>query len=430
MAYLSGNIAQFQVTFTMQATGAVVDPTTITFKYQMNGGAFTSPWTYTSALTPSVGVIARISTGVYEVWVDTTSLSGVLTGEWVSTGTGAAAAIDTVTVGQTTGTGLTFGDLIETVFRRVVGPVSERTVTINQTGGIGSADTTVTFAGPQTGTVIPGCRLSCELEDMLVTSVSGQVATVERGFLGSTAATHANSTLMYINPTVSRFDIGVAINDDLRDLSSPQNGLFRVGTATLTYNAVYRGYDLSALPANWTSILGVSYRTLDPSRRFPVITQYDIRRYGAANTDPAFPSGSAIVLYEEAYPGLPVYVTYSAPFLPLVQTTDSIINTPATNDQAPPIATGTNYVNGYPSATVANLALTMADIPPLGATAALIQPQEIGRNNMGIQPNPRRAAEIPAQAIASSTNAMLLRRAARISAEADRLAVLYPDQRR
>jgi hypothetical protein len=428
MAYLNGNIAQFTVTFTTEATGAVIDPTTITFKYQTNGGAFTTPITYTSATTPSVGVIARISTGVYETWVDTTSLSGVLTGEWVSTGTGAAAVTDTVTIGATQGTGLTFGDLIETVFRRTIGPVQQRTITINQTGGIGSGDTTVTFAGPQSGTVLPGVVLSCELENLYVQSVSGQVATVIRGYEGSLPATHANGTLMYIDSTVTRFDIAQAINDDLRDLSA--NGLFRVGVAQLTYNAVFQGYDLSALPSNWMAILGVAYREISPARRFPVITEFDIRRWNSTTTDPAFPSGSAIILYEAGFPGLPLYVTYSAPFIPLVSVTDSVINTPAVNDQAPPIATGTNYVNGYPSSLVSNLALTMVDIPPLGATAALIQPQEIGRDNMGIQPNPRRAAEVPAQAISSSTNAMLIRRAARISAEADRLSVAYPDQRR
>lgn len=430
MAYLNGNIAQFTVTFTTEATGAVIDPTTVTFKYQTNGGAFTAPITYTNAVTPAVGVIARISTGVYETWVDTTSLSGVLTGEWISTGTGAAAATDTVTIGATAGSGLTFGDLIETVFRRAIGPVQQRTVQINQTGGIGSGDTTVTFSGPQTGTVAPGVVLSCDLENMLVTSVTGQVATVVRGYGGSSAATHANATLMYIDSTVTKFDIGVAINDDLRDLSSPTNGLFRVNTATLTYSAVYKGYDLSALPSNWISILGVTYRDILPDRRFPVITQFDIRRWNNTTTDSAFPSGSGLVLYEEGYPGLPVQVTYSAPFIPLVSITDSVTTTPAVNDQAPPIATGSGYVNGYPSALVPNLALTMVDIPPLGATAALIQPQEIGRDNMAIQPNPRRAAEVPAQAISSSTNAMLIRRAARIAAEADRLAVAYPDQRR
>ena len=423
MAYLNGNIAQFTVTFTTEATGAAIDPSAVTFKYQLNGGAYTTPWTYVSATTPAVGVIARTGTGIYEVWVDTTLLSGVLTGVWVSTGTGAASVADTVTIGQTTGTDTTFGDIIETVFRRTIGPVQERTVAINQTGGIGSGDTTITFSGAQSNAVVPGIKFSIDLEDIFVVSVSGQVATVIRGFNGSVAATHTNATLIYINSRVTKFDIGQAINDDLHDLSSPRNGLFRVGVASITYNAVYMGYDLGALPSNFISILGVSYREVSPVRRFPLITEFDVRRWNSGTTDSAFPSGAGIILYQNAYPGLPMYVTYSAPFIPLVSITDSVVNTPVVNDPAPPN-------NGYGTlATVPNLAFTMTDIPALGATAALIQPQEISRDNMGFQPDPRKGPEVPAQAIASATNAMLTRRTARISAEADRLYVAYPDRR-
>ena len=146
-------------------------------------------------------------------------------------------------------------------------------------------------------------------------------------------------------------------------------------------------------------------------------------------TDAAFPSGNALILYQDAYPGLPFYVTYSAPFLPLVNVNDSVTNTPAINDQAPPTATGTGYVNGYPAALVPNLALTMLDFPPLGATAALIQPQEITRNAIGIQTSTRNMEEVPAQAVTTSTNALLVRRAQRISAESDRLYVAYPNRR-
>jgi hypothetical protein len=118
---------------------------------------------------------------------------------------------------------------------------------------------------------------------------------------------------------------------------------------------------------------------------------------------------------------MPIYVTYSAPFIPLVLPSDSVLNTPAVNDPMPP-------VNGYPQVTVPNLTTTMLDIPPLGATAALIQPQEIARNDMGSEPDPRKAPEIPAQAVASSTNAMLVRREVRIGAERNRLYIKYPNQ--
>jgi hypothetical protein len=420
MAYLAGNVAQFTVTFTNEATGDVVDPTTIEFSYSINGGSYTSPWTYTNATTPAVGVIARISTGIYEVWVDTTGLSGILTGLWVSTGTNQASVEDSITIGQTTGSGLTFGDLIAVVMSRAVGPVQERFAQINQTGGISSTTPSVPYDGPQADGVEPGCRLSVDLEEMLVTSTSDGTAQVIRGYNNSQQATHADDALLFINPVVTANAAAQAINDDLNDLSA--QGLFRVGVAVVTWNPVFAGYDLGALPANYINILDVTRRTISPTRYFPRITDWDRRDYTQQVTDSAFPSGQALIIYEDADPGQPLYVTYSAPFIPLVNWTDSVLNTPAINDPAPPY-------NGYSTPTVPNLAVTMTDIPPLGAAAAIIQPLEISRNDMTAQPDPQKAADVPAQAIASSTNAMLLRRAARISAEADRLYLKYPTRR-
>ena len=421
MATLSGNIVQFSVTFTNASTDALVDPSVVEFSYSIAGGAFTTPWTYASASTPAVGVVARISAGLYEVWVDSTGMSGVLIGKWVSTGTGAASVTDTITIGSASSTGPTFGDLINTAYRRIVGPVQEAAVQINQTGGIGSTDSTVTFSGPQSAAVLPGVKLSCDIEDMFVVSVSGQVATVQRGFGGSSPAVHANGANLYINARVTKFDIAQAINDDLLDMSSVTNGLFRVGTATITYNPVFMGYDLGAIPSNFTHILGVSYRNIAPTRNFPLITEFEVRRW-APGTDSAFPSGNGLIVYQEAYPGLPMQVTYAAPFIPLVLESDSVTNTPVANDPNPP-------ANGYSGSTAPNLASTMTDIPVLGATIATIQPQEIGRNDLTSQPDPGISTLVPATAISSSVNALILRRAARINAEADRLYVAYPDRR-
>ena len=315
----------------------------------------------------------------------------------------------------------TFGDLIENVFRRVSGPVQEQIVSVNKTGGVLVGDLTVTFAGPQSAAVLPGVKISIDIEDMLVTGVTGQVATVVRGFAGSTESTHVDASLIYINSTVTRFDIAQAINDDLNDLSGL--GLFRVGVATLSWNPVFYGYDLGALPTNYVNILGVEFRTIDPSRRFPSITEFDIRRWNSTTTDSAFPSGNALILYERGDPGQPIYVTYSAPFLPLVALTDSITSTPVANDPAPP-------PNGYGTlTTVPNLALTMTDIPPLGATIAIIQPHEISRNDMGANPDPRLAPEVPPGAVANSVAGLAQRRMSRINTEADRLYVQYPNRK-
>ena len=62
-----------------------------------------------------------------------------------------------ITVGgsASTGVGTTFGDLIEKVYRRVMGGIRERTIQINQSGGIGSTDTTVVLSGAQVTGIYP-----------------------------------------------------------------------------------------------------------------------------------------------------------------------------------------------------------------------------------------------------------------------------------
>lgn len=308
-----------------------------------------------------------------------------------------------------------FSDVIEKVYRRAMGGIRERTVTLN--GSITSSATTATLSGPQTIGIAPGVILAIGMELALVTlwNSSTLVATLSRGYLGSTAAAQASGELCYINPRYSRFDCGVAINDDLRSLSSPSNGLFRVGTAAITYNPVFSGYDLGLLPGNFIGILDVRYKIAPPYRTYPAVRHWKTLR-GMPTSD--FPSNNALIIYDGGWPGLPIYVTYSAPFIPLVALTDSLENTPAANDPSPPYST-------YGTTNVVNLTSTMVDLPPLGAEIDLTQPREISRNFMESQPDARKAVEVVAGAVAGSVNALVARRASRISEEADRLTRQY-----
>jgi hypothetical protein len=325
-----------------------------------------------------------------------------------------------ITVGgsSSTGNGTTFGDLIEKVYRRVMGGLRERTVQLSV--HCVSTDATVTVTGPQASSIAPGVILAVELELLYVTAwnVSTGVATVQRGYLGSVANDHPLNATCYINPRYSRYDIGIAINDDLRSLSSPTNGLFRVGVAEIIYNPVFQGYDLGDLPSNFIDILEVRYRIAPPFRTFPAIKHWKVIRWDPSTTDPVFPSGRGLVIHEGGWPGLPIYVTYSAPFIRFVDTNDSVFNTPASNDEAPPN-------NGYQHSTVTNLTPTMIDLPPLGAEIDLTLPREISRNFMESQPDPRKAQEVTPGAVAGSVNALVARRMQRINEEADRLQRQY-----
>jgi len=327
--------------------------------------------------------------------------------------------------------GVTFGSLIETTYRRLLS--GQRDVTCILTNAL--TDTTSTsfpLSGVQTNMVTPGGILSIDMEVMYIQSWDGINVTVVRGYAGSTAATHAAATVVYCNPKFTKFDIGVAINDDLRDLSSPEKGLYRIESTAITYNPVFQGYDLGDLPKNFIDVLSINYRIAPPSHNFPAIRRWRVQRamFNSFNVaDSIFPSGQGIQIYEPGFPGLPMYVMASAPFLPLVNLTDDVTQTPYNNldkDDAP-----NNLGNVVPLGTdgkpllVSNLPSTAIDLPILGAQIALMAPREIKRNFIEGQPDPRKSADVPVGAITSSVKALIALRESRLSAEADRLSRQY-----
>jgi hypothetical protein len=241
--------------------------------------------------------------------------------------------------------------------------------------------------------------VAMELELMLVINVDATTSTVTvvRGYLGSTAASHASGTLITVSPVVSDYQIFQALNEDLDDLSSPLNGLFKISTVgPFTYNISTRGYDLAA---DVIDIVDVRYHGLgSPLKRYPKLTRYEIVR-GQSATD--FPSGVGMIIYSYAAPGQPIVVRYKAPFTHFSSLTDD-------------------------ASSVAGLGASMMDIPPLGAAIRLIETTEIKRNRTEFQGEPRRASEVPPGAIRQSTAGLEKRRQVRIQAEAARLFQQFP----
>jgi hypothetical protein len=88
----AGTAVAVTATF-VDPTGAVTDPTTVTFKFKA-GAAATISWTY------AAGQVTKVSTGVYTATLDTTGLAGNWTVEIL--GTGACAAVSSVSFAVTT----------------------------------------------------------------------------------------------------------------------------------------------------------------------------------------------------------------------------------------------------------------------------------------------------------------------------------------
>lgn len=249
----------------------------------------------------------------------------------------------------------TFSDVIQKTRRRLMSGAREYTTQLTQNYTAGGAQLHVpqgagtTSTGAFSGAIQPGTLLGIDLEMFLVQGVTtAGVITVQGGYLGSTPANHnAANSIVYINPRFSLYDIGVAINDDLLDLSSPGNGLGQILYTDQTFNPTYQGYDLGNTFVSPTSrVLEVSYQIAPPVRTYPLIRKGDWRVIRNANQPSVFPSGNGIILYKSGYPGLPIHIQFLAPFNPLVNLTDDLT-------------------------TVAGLSPTMYDLPDLGAAIRL-----------------------------------------------------------
>lgn len=261
---------------------------------------------------------------------------------------------------------------------------------------------TLAFAYDLVG-LSPGAVIAVDLEVFLVMAVNpgAKTATVLGAQQGSTAANHASATAAYVNPEFTDYAIFREINNDLDDLSAPTNGLFQVKEVTLTSNAATQGYDLAA---DVMRVLEVRYKDFGPGKQWPTLPSrsYALKRDSDTTV---FPTGTALVLYRGTNPGLPIRVSYAAPFSHLATVTDDVT-------------------------AVSGLSTTADDLPTLGAAMRLVGIQEAKRTLTGSQGDTRRASEVPAGAVIGAARWLGTERARRIAAESSRLERAYPNKRR
>ena len=260
---------------------------------------------------------------------------------------------------------------------------------------INSTDTTVTttydLGGLRTGGVF---QLGAELLYIWDAVPASKTLTVERGYAGTTAASHSSGAVLTLNPRFPRAQMLDALNSEIDDLSSTSNGLFRVVTVDLSYNGSDRQINITGS--------GTILELLDVRLRYeaddhPVIRSTRIQT-GLPTAD--FASGNTLVFDEPVMAGT-YRVRYKAAFTRAATessdlTTDCFL--PATCD----------------------------DIVEYGLMIRMMAGREIKRNFIESQGDTRRPDEVPAGAINSSiTNLQRLRRE-RIIAEAARLKAQFP----
>lgn len=141
-----------------------------------------------------------------------------------------------------------------------------------------------------------------------------------RGYLGTTAATHASESKVSISPTFPRYSVKRAINDTIRAIGS---NIYSVKTYNFTFNAAVSTYALANL--NIKNILSITWQSIGPSKEWVPIRRYDFdpsanpEAFGyVTGTD----SVQTITLGEAPIAGRTVKVMYATTPTPFTNNTD------------------------------------------------------------------------------------------------------------
>lgn len=287
----------------------------------------------------------------------------------------------------------TAGALINRVSRQLLsGTIEERNKLAST---VTSADTSIVMsydlAGLRGGSVF---EIDSELMYVWVAESGSKTLTVERGYLGTTAAAHTAGALAILNPRFPQQQLLDSFNQELDDLSSPSNGLFRVISADVDYNGADRQVNLTSA-STIIDLIDVRLRYL--ASDYPVLRGVRLSR-DLPTSD--FASGFALTFDEVSMAGT-LRVRYKAPFV-RASTTSSDIQ------------------------SVCLMPVNMEDIVEMGVMARMLAVREVKRNFIESQGDTRRSDEVPAGSMSNSVTNILRLRRDRIIAEASKLARQYP----
>lgn len=125
-----------------------------------------------------------------------------------------------------------------------------------------------------------------------------------RGYLGTTAATHAKDLKVTISPTFPRYVIKKAINDTIRAAGS---SIFAVKSTTFTFNPARTTYDFDGL--NIQNILTIMWQSVGPSQEWIPVRRWswdsvaDVTAFGA--------NSQTVTIGDAITPGRTVKVIYA-----------------------------------------------------------------------------------------------------------------------
>lgn len=256
----------------------------------------------------------------------------------------------------------TIQDLVNDVRRHVYGSMVENINLVQTSASAGQTSLQLELGvdGIQRGMVLSS--------GLNVWFVKGVYSTENRvfvvpGYDGSPQTAVSAGDTVFVRPRMTDWFAFNAINDELRRLSSPDAGLYKLGTWVVDVDPTYQTYPVPTAAQGMTNLLRVRWRwpgTTD------VWTDLSPRYYKWVYSA----EQNVVRILINIPSGTEVEFTYKSPF------------TLATALDDDPIAD-------------CGLSETMLDIPVLGASATLLRTTESRRNQIQTQGDSRRPDEVP-----------------------------------
>jgi hypothetical protein len=213
-----------------------------------------------------------------------------------------------------------------------------------------------------------------------------------RGYMGTTAAPHAENAMVTLAPSFPRISIKKAINDTI---NSYYPKLWAVNSTTFTFNAAQTTYPL---PDDLESILFVSWQTTGSSEEWLPVNRWRADPMANAAT---FNTNNTINIYENIQPGRTVQVWYTTEPNTLDANTDDYAD-----------------VTGLPASTY--------DVTVLGACYKLLSFLDSGRINLSSAEADLNDTKNPYNSGASASRYIFALYQQRLQEEALKLSDKYP----
>ena len=287
----------------------------------------------------------------------------------------------------------TVADLVADVRRRVYGSMTENVNLVQTSASAGQTSFQLELGvdGIQKGMI-----LSSGLNVWFVKGVysTDNTVFVIPGYDNSPQSAITTGDMVYVRPRMTDWYAFNAINDQLRSMSSPEAGLYKIGTWVADVDPTYQTYTVPVAAADMINILRVRWRwpgttdvwsNLAPRHyRWQYSTEQNVVRLLLS-----IPSGTEVEF------------TYKAPFSQATSLTDD---------------------------PIADLGLTdsMLDIPSLGAAIELLQTTESRRTQISSQGDSRRPDEVPVSSNSAIAGQLQRMYKSRVQEEMSRLVTRLP----